>query len=159
MCPGAARCSHVKAFLPPCGLWQEPGLPGRRPGPIAFPSTPIKPLWTLAGAPLDRPLRLPFQCMWGGAGGSPRCSAVQELSEEQEGEPATSRPGLSVGRAFLRPEPRDARPQHKEGHMEKLAKGAVAVGLGCNHRPLLHNGIGWGEMQFFLLFQMKIAFL
>lgn len=98
--PPAAR--SVKAFLPPCGLWQEPGLAGRRPGCIAFPSSPVKLLWTLAGALLDRPLWLHFRWHVGCSWREPWVLCGQGTFRRAVERTATSRPGWSVGRAFAR---------------------------------------------------------
>lgn len=55
----------VKNLSPPCGLWQEMALPGRRSGCIAFPSSLVKLLWTLAGALLDPSPLTTFQVACG----------------------------------------------------------------------------------------------
>lgn len=111
----------VERLSPPCGLWQETVLTGRRIGCIAFPLSLVKLLWTLAGAPLDRHHWLHFKwhvgCSW-----RENWVLLWSRSIQKSRRRNSHVKAWLVRGTCLCQKPRDARPQYKKGHMEKLAK-------------------------------------
>lgn len=150
---GWSHCSALKSFLPRRGLWQEMVITGRI-GCIAFPLSLVKLLWTLAGALLDRHHWLHFK--WH-VGYSWRENWVLLWSRSiQKSRRRNSHVKARLVRGTcLRQKPRDARPQYKEGHMEKLAKEpavgrakeAASEGFRSGRTPVLHNVIQWGKKK------------
>lgn len=111
---------HRKAFSPH-GLWQEMVLTGRRTGCIVFPLPLVKLLYTLAGVLLDPHHRLHFQwhvgCSWRENWVLLWSRSIQKSRRRNSHVKAWLVRGICLCQ-----KPRDARPQYKEGHMEKLAK-------------------------------------
>lgn len=162
---GRTPAQSVKSLSPCCGLWQEMVLTGRRPGYIAFPWSLVKLLWTLAGALLDRHHWLHFKwqvgCSWRENWVLLWSRSIQKSRRRNSHVKAW----LVYGTCLCQ-EPRDARPQYKEGHMGKLAKElaigraeeAASVGFRSGHTASVTQCDMEGEKWSFLLFQIKIAF-
>lgn len=128
-----------KAFSPH-GLWQETALTGRRIGCIAFALSLVKLLWTLAGALLGRHHWLHFKwhvgCSW-----RENWVLLWSRSIQKSRRRNSHVKAWLVRGTCLCQKPRDARPQYKKGHMEKLAnepaigraKEAASAGFWSGH--------------------------
>lgn len=162
---GLVPLLSFEKLSPRCGLWQEMVLTGRRIGCIAFPLSLVKLLWTLAGALLDHHHWLHFKwhvgCSW-----RENWVLLWSRSIQKSRRRNSHVKAWLVHGTCLCQKPRDARPQYKEGHMEKLAKEpaigrekeAASAGFRSGHTASVIQCDTMEKKSSFLLFQIKMVF-